>query len=210
MVEALKGTANIAITGRPRDKNRKRVYQLGNSSWKSIHKTDVEGCREAWRYSEPLICNAPKNNNLSFFELKDKDEYLKSFYDLLAMIQAECFMCTLVNSRPIKVSDSEMKLLEWLHEFVRNKYEHFIPNTFMVSVLNSINASEICLKLSYEIIFESGNVILNIPSNTKNLISEIRSGLERKKILFENYLIEKLIYKLPITAPAKSDELAIL
>jgi hypothetical protein len=35
MVEALRGTANLAITGRP-TKNRKRWYRQGNDPWKVI------------------------------------------------------------------------------------------------------------------------------------------------------------------------------
>jgi len=54
MVEALRETANIAITAKP-TKDRKRWYRQGNDPWKVIQKENVEGCNKAWRYSEPVL-----------------------------------------------------------------------------------------------------------------------------------------------------------
>ena len=53
MVEGLRGTASLAITSRPKSA-RNFLYKQGNDPWKVIHKEGVEGCRKAWRYSEPV------------------------------------------------------------------------------------------------------------------------------------------------------------
>ncbi len=59
LIEALKGTANLAISGH-QSKTRQRIYHLGNNPWKEIHKIEIEGCTKAWRYSNPNICNDPE------------------------------------------------------------------------------------------------------------------------------------------------------
>ncbi len=65
--------------------------------------------------------------------LSPPDDYLRGFYDLLAMIQAPCFMLQYTHSAVVSVSDTEMQLLEWLHEKIRNDFEHFMPKTLRVS-----------------------------------------------------------------------------
>ena len=41
MVEALKGSANLAVTGRP-PKDRSYKYQRGGNPWQEIHKVRIE------------------------------------------------------------------------------------------------------------------------------------------------------------------------
>lgn len=159
MVEALRGTANIAITGKP-TKNRRRWYRQGNDPWKVIQKENVEGCSKAWRYSEPVLeppqhfQGQQENSNIS-----PPKDYLLGFYDLLAMIQAPCFMLRYSHSTVVSVSDSEMQSLEWLHERIRNDFEHFIPKTLLASRDDCLRASEICLRLAIDILAKSNNVM---------------------------------------------------
>lgn len=111
MIEALKRSANLAVTGRP-SKNRARQYCLGNEPWKEIHKVPVPGCSQAWRFSEPVLCAEPEITQIPEFK---RDDYLISFYDALAMIQSECFMHQYVRGREVAVSDDDMEQLEWLY-----------------------------------------------------------------------------------------------
>lgn len=160
MIESLKGTANLTITGRPSG-NRSRIYHIGDDPWKEIHKVKVDGCNKAWRFSEPQlhdIPNSPKVTRTN--ELMENDDYLIGFYDALAMIQTECFMRRLVYSRIIPIPDTDMRNLEWLHERIRNQYEHFVPKLYMSSIEDLVADTNICLRLSEKLLFESGNASL--------------------------------------------------
>jgi hypothetical protein len=89
MVEALRGSANLDITGRRRPKNRCTYYHLGDATWKMIEKQEVPSCQVAWRFSDPVPHVPPRTEQI---HSKDSDDQLVGFFDLLAMIQAECFM----------------------------------------------------------------------------------------------------------------------
>jgi len=144
-----------------------------------IHKIEVDGCKKAWRYSEPEPCDPPKINYKKL-RIPRQENYLISFYDLLAMIQTECFMRQYVQSKRIIVSTSEMKSLEWLHEYIRNTYEHFIPKSYLAPLIDLITVSIICLDKGNKLIFESGNVIrFDIPKNIKRLIEINYSKLQK-------------------------------
>jgi len=88
MIEALKGSANLAVTRRPR-KNRSHKYKIGNKPWQEIHKVAVNDCMIAWRFSIPEICDEPQidTNDAAEIQQPGGDDYLISFYDALAMIQ---------------------------------------------------------------------------------------------------------------------------
>jgi hypothetical protein len=177
MIEALRGSANLAITGKP-SKTRQRFYQIGNEPSKEIHKTKVAKCHYAWRFSEPVKANFPAINIGTQNIDHSNDDFLIPFYDALAMIQAECFMSSYVNSKVVDVSDDEMALLEWLHENIRNEYEHFIPRYYMAPINDLVDCSIICLRLSNKILFECGNVIVADGfSHANGLIQSIGKSL---------------------------------
>jgi hypothetical protein len=171
MVEALRGTANIAITGKP-TKNRKRWYRQGNDPWKVIQKENVEGCNKAWRYSEPVLETPQHFQEREDSVISQPKNYLISFYDLLAMIQTPCFMLRYSHSTVISVSDSQMQLLEWLHESIRNDFEHFIPKTLLASCDDCLRASEVCLRLATDILTKSNNVM---PFGIEDLKNKLHS-----------------------------------
>jgi hypothetical protein len=156
MIEALKGSANLEVTGRP-SKSRIHRYQLGNGLWKEIHKVPVPGCDGAWRFSQPVLCHAPRINCTKLPQ-PTHDDYLIPFYDALAMIQSECFMHQYVMSREVAVTDDEMKLLEWLHEDIRNEYEHFVPKGYAAPIPSLAKPAMLCLRLSRELLFDSKTV----------------------------------------------------
>jgi len=163
MVESLKGSANIEITGKSKDKKRQHRYKLGNNPWKEIHKVSIKECHYAWRFSEPKLCDPPKIENLQ--NILRPEKYLKGFYDLLAMIQSDCFMSRYVMSTPVHISDQKILSIEWLHGYVRNEFEHFIPKTYSVNKKNLKDASLACLELAYELLFDSKNVLLDHENN---------------------------------------------
>jgi hypothetical protein len=176
MIEALKGSANLAVTGRP-SKNRMHQYCRGNEPWKEIHKVPVPGCSQAWRFSEPVLCAEPEIDYTQIPELR-RDDYLISFYDALAMIQSECFMHQYVMSREVAVSDDEMKQLEWLHEDIRNEYEHFVPKGYSAPVRTLIQLTILSLRVSREVLFDSKNVFPSsdhekIAGTIDNIIEEL-------------------------------------
>lgn len=160
MIEALKGSANLAVTGRPsRNKNRSRKYKVGDQPWKEIHKVSVPGCKQGWRFSEPVVCDPPKLEGTKNPQ-RFSDDHLISFYDALAMIQCECFTLRSIHRKVVPVSDHEMQILEWLHEEIRNEYEHFVPRYYAAPISDLLQPSESSLRLSTELIFKSNNVLL--------------------------------------------------
>jgi hypothetical protein len=157
MVEALRGTANLAITGKT-TKDRKHWYKQSDDPWKMIQKQSINGCIKAWRYSEPVPESPPTHEEEEGAAEPLPNDYLLGFYDLLAMIQAPCFMIRFVHSAVVPVSDAEMQLLEWLHENIRNDFEHFIPKTLLASTDDCLCSSETCLRLSFDLLTKSNNI----------------------------------------------------
>jgi hypothetical protein len=157
MIEALKGTANLAITVK-RSKSRSYKYKRDYKPWQEIHKISIDACKKAWRFSQPEPCEKPQLDIKRSVDTRPKD-YLIGFYDALAMIQTECFMNQYVNSRIFPVPDDDMKLLEWLHEEIRNEYEHFIPKIYLSPIQDLTYAAELCVRLARMLLLESGNVI---------------------------------------------------
>ncbi len=156
MVEVLRGTSNAPILGRPQ-KNRRYWYKKGNDPWMVIQKERIEGCCRAWRYSEPASGSPPCNRERRGSN-QERNDFLVGFYDLLAMIQAQCFMHRYVHSEVVSVSDTEMHLLEWLHEEIRNDFEHFIPKKLLVCTDDCLRAGELCLRLAMDLLTKSNNV----------------------------------------------------
>lgn len=185
MVEALKGTANIAITGRPKSKNREAFYKKGNGPHYKIVKETVNNCKKAWRYSKPIVWPEDK---IKFERINYKvynfDDYLINFYDLLAMIQTECYMYRYLDSKPIHVTDEDMVLLEGLHEQVRNEYEHFIPKSLSLPKHDLMLASLLCLNLTKNLLYNSGNVY-KYERGIKTHLTESIKKLMRIKTTFE-------------------------
>jgi hypothetical protein len=179
MIEVLRGTANLAITGK-RSKNRKCIYRRDGKPWQEVHKVPVDGCKKAWRFSQPESFEEPQSNFKPSSD-KTKKDYLIGFYDGLAMIQTECFMNQYIHSKTFPLSDSDMKTLEWLHEEIRNEYEHFVPKIYISPIHDLINVSKLCIKLSRNLLLESGNIIFfNVSSNRfETLFIETLNSIER-------------------------------
>lgn len=77
------------------------------------------------------------------------------------MIQTECFMAQFMHSAVVPVCDEDMKTLEWLHEEIRNEYEHFIPKSYTAPVQDLLAAAELCLHLARKLLFDSENVLFH-------------------------------------------------
>lgn len=177
MVEALKGSANFAITLR-QSKEKSCQYQKGDDPWMEIHKVPPSKKGGMWRFSEPSACD-PVVFTDSEREV-DPGDRLIGFYDALAMIQTGCFMDLLTISKVIEVSDEDMRTLEWLHERIRNVYEHFIPQGYLAPVSDLCGASKVCLTLASRVLFESGNVLFFEPGRDEleDLFRDTRQRLD--------------------------------
>jgi hypothetical protein len=156
MIEVLRGTNNFAVTGQP-SKDRSFRFERGNGRWREIQRTEVAGCEKAWRFGEPIPCSPP---NVAASKISDSsnNDFLIGFYDALARIQTECFMARFVGSKWSSVSDQDMRILEWLHESVRNEYEHFVPTLYLAAAAELLAASALALGLAGDLLFTSGNV----------------------------------------------------
>lgn len=176
MVEALRGSANLAITGSRRPRNRRIHYRLGECKWKVIEKSPVPGCHLAWRFSSPVPQDPPQ-------EATDgrgaADDNLIGFFDLLAMIQTECFICRMVEARPVVVPDQDMRQLEWLHESIRNEFEHFMPKLYGADFEDLRRGSTIALDLSRRLFVESGTVFLGRDADVVDILENSQVLLRR-------------------------------
>ena len=174
MIEALKSSNNFFVTNQ---NNKLYRYQRGDDPWMEIRKTSVPGCKFAWRYSKPVQCIKPTMQSKSSKKSQTKD-FLISFWDALAMIQAECFMLQFVQSKCINVTDDEMKILEWLHREIRNEFEHFIPKFYGAPISDLRNATNICIRFTKELLFNSGNVLwVSSPKKLESLIDNVSNKL---------------------------------
>lgn len=177
MIEALKGSANLAITSRP-SKSHEHKYQIGDEPWKEIHKLPVTGCNVAWRFSEPAQCEPLIINYELQPDLPKRDDYLISFYDALAMVQADCFMRQFIYSKKVQVSDIDMQRLEWLHEDIRNGYEHFIPKSFSAPINDLVELTDVSLRLCRDLL-ESQMVIPSLLPSYRRLKELIENSIQQ-------------------------------
>lgn len=204
LVESLKGTANLAVTGKPRGRREHR-YQFGNEPIKEIHKQSIPGCKHGWRFSTPTIVQSFFGSDKSgqrsswagrivsfvrnlFRRQKPpakSEDFLIPFHDALAMVQAGCFMHQYVHSQAVSISDREMNLMEWLHERIRNEYEHFIPKGYSAPVNDLLQATKVALAKASACLFESNNVIYYSHSVPK---SEMQSMFQRVVALVESHI----------------------
>ncbi len=164
MVEALRGTANLFVTGKYKTSDKQSVIFGDNSEFYESVKTKIDGCKNAWRFSDGKECLPPevKENDSNFVKPGNK---LLPFYDLLARIQSPAFMRRYTFSKAIIINDDEMYTLEWLHESIRNDYEHFIPRFKLGNKHELANASLLCLTISKKLLMESGNIISTYITN---------------------------------------------
>jgi hypothetical protein len=154
LVASLRGTSNIAVTGKPSGRREHR-YQLGQDCIKEIHKQSIPACKKAWRYSAPVGVDS----FLQADQMKKRSEdYLIPFYDALAMVQADCFMLRSVNSITVNISDSELSLIEWLHEEIRNKYEHFVPRAYSSPIQHLLQAANLAISKASACLLDSNTV----------------------------------------------------
>ena len=116
---------------------------------------------------------------VSRYSESEEKERLIDFYVALAMIQTECFMSMYIHSKVLCVTDDEMRTLEWLHESIRNEYEHFVPKIYSALPSELLNASHIALEHARFLLFDSGNVIFNDNKDSLNKdFSIILSGIK--------------------------------
>ena len=183
-IEALRGTANLTIKRLNSKKEISCIYRLGYLPSYEIHKEKIEGCTKAWRFSRPKeapLKEIDHTHNLT--DQKDNDDLI-DFLDALAMIQTDCFMQRFTFSKTQQISDADMKMLEWMHNKIRNEYEHFMPKFYILHIKDLLNSSYLALSLSKFLIFNSGNVIImegkeSIQKDFENLLSVIREILNK-------------------------------
>jgi len=164
LIEALRGTANFAVEGgrSPEDEKQSHKYNIGHEGWKIIEPElgCVTGCRKAWRYSQPRACQEPEGLTSTLTLPEKRKRRLIHFYTALARIQTECFMRRFGNSSWQTIPDNEMQTLEWLHKAIRNEYEHFMPQLYAAPIADLRDATLICLRTAYGLLFKSGNIHL--------------------------------------------------
>ena len=157
MVEVLRGTSNSVVTNKFANKDKTMVFKVGNKPEVLIKKASAKGCNFAWRFSSPQEIPNYKITNNNIRDVEERD-YLIGFYDLLAMIQCDYFMKYYTQANTITISDDELGYLEWLHQEIRNKYEHFVPKSYGAPINELLLASQICIRICEEILVNPTNI----------------------------------------------------
>lgn len=160
MVQVLKGGSNFPID---KKLGKEKMFVISNNTMSKviIKKERIDSCKNAWKFSEPIIVdiNVGDENNIS----RNNDEYEKylvGFYDLLAMIQCDSFMKDFSSAETINISGEDMSILEWLHEKIRNEYEHFIPKSYGAPINSLIHSSILCLDICKKLLVDTSNIYL--------------------------------------------------
>lgn len=184
MVEALRGTANFAIVV-PRNKKRNRdrttQYQLGSQPWHQVQRVDVTGCKKAWRFSVPTPCSPPtfaSDPHAKKAVKETPDEILIGFYELLAKIQSDCFMVHTSGATAAQINDEELRLLEWLHENIRNEFEHYVPKSYWVDTPDLVAASHLALRITQWLLRDS-RTIHGVPTGAHTRVARMIRSLRR-------------------------------
>ena len=174
MIEVLRGTNHFFITGRNNDKERKLTFKSGNDCWKEVKKGDVVNvCKKAWRFTNPEECEVPISlgEPISDEDWMKNQKWLVAFYEALAMVQSQPFMVRFTCSNVLPVSDEEMKVIEWVHENIRNEYEHFVPKIYSSDQSSLTSGAQLLLDKSEYLLFESGNVVYT----NSDMLNKIRA-----------------------------------
>ena len=154
MVEVLKGTANSFVVRGLMNRTKQMYFTIGSGPQIMIQKEKVENCNHAWRFSKPETVGEIENHsNDKRFEGSSND-YLVGFYDLLAMIQCDYFMEYFSQTTTIIINDEDLHTLDWLHEMIRNRYEHFVPKSYGAPIIDLIESSLLCLEICTKLLVE--------------------------------------------------------
>jgi len=186
--QALSRTMVEVLYGFPEIKKRGSLEKFeytkagANSPWFEIHKIKITKENKVWRYSQPKEKiqkaneqsdkNIDKNSleNLSeekmrlkivnnyIEELSKTERHLKDFYLLLALIQTKYFSNCFNRNKMIEITDEEMLDLEFLHENIRNEYEHFSLGFYGNKVDVLVKVSGLCSNIIKKLLLESVNV----------------------------------------------------
>jgi len=180
-IEALRGTANLTIK---RINNKSGIhcsYKFGDQPLYEIQKEKIDGCNKAWRFSSPKeITSKMEYDHPNSQILESDNSNLLDFLDAIAMIQTECFMGI---NRFIIITDEDMKLIEWLHESIRNQFEHFMPKQYILGVKELLSAACLALTLTKFLLFESYNVI--IPEDRNSLFLDLEFSINRSREMLD-------------------------
>ena len=76
------------------------------------------------------------------------------------MIQCDYFMKYFSSAETIVITNEDLATLEWLHEKIRNEYEHFIPKSYGAPVKDLIYSSVLCLDICKKLLVETSNIYL--------------------------------------------------
>ena len=173
MVQALKGGSNFPIDKRL-DKEKKFICSINNSPPVMIKKEKVNDCKNAWRFAEPVVIDTNEVDENKIYRDDNYEKYLVSFYDLLAMIQCDYFMKYFSSAETIVITNDDLAYLDWLHEEIRNEYEHFIPKSYGAPINNLIYSSILCIDICKKLIVETSNIyVRQLRGRFKNQLNNI-------------------------------------
>jgi len=178
MVQALKGGSNFPIDNKL-DKEKTFICSINNSPPVIIKKKKVKGCQNAWRFTEPTPVdpNEIDESNKSRYN-DDYKKYLVGFYDLLAMIQCDYFMKYFSSAETIIINNEDLATLDWLHEKIRNEYEHFIPKSYGAPTNDLIYSAIMCLDICNKLLVETSNIyLLQLRERFEKQIKDITNKL---------------------------------
>jgi hypothetical protein len=107
-------------------------------------------------------------------------EDLISFWTALARIQDDRWMGRSVVSRPVRISDEELKAIQWLALRVRNELVHFVPKFSGISIDGIWSGCQAALDAIESLVFES-NTLWHVDAEGKDRIRIAIAALRQAK-----------------------------
>ncbi len=96
------------------------------------------------------------------------------------MIQTERYMVKVYGAQYASLSDAELRDLEWLHEYVRNEFEHYTPKSSDIGGAKLVGASTLALRIAQWLLFTSGTVHgIFVPRGLERRLARLVSHIAR-------------------------------
>lgn len=130
---------------------------------------------------EETVDNPPISFDVRRAHLPNAKGKLIDFWTALARIQDERSLVHDVASKPVSISDEDLRAIVWLALRVRNELVHFVPKFWGIEIEGIRCGCMAALKTIEALVFESGTLWMiddDERSRIKQAIAVLRSGLQ--------------------------------
>ena len=168
--------------GRDRDNDDGKFCKRGQDTrW---YKSQIElfGSGPAYRIVWAPTDNEPPHSPVSQDDIAWINGKLIGFWTAIARIQDERSVVSDILSKPVVISDNELRAIQWLTLEVRNEFIHFVPKFWGISIEGIQCGCLAALKVIDSLVFESNTIwMVDIDGQIRirNNLDRLRNGLQK-------------------------------